>query len=64
MTYNFDPERWRADQLMKLESELGAGKLSKDDFEKAVADVERRHERMLTRLDSTYHLPSPDKAPT
>ena len=63
MTYNFDPDRWHADQLARLEMERRAGRLSEADYQAAVEDVERRYESMLARLDATFQLPRRDCDP-
>ncbi len=61
MTYNFDPERWYEDQQRFLQMKRDAGVLDQAAFERAVADVERRYEEMLSRLDHTYQLKPSDK---
>jgi len=57
MTYNFDPERWYENEYSALEVFHKRGDLSKDEFEKARADLLHRYEEMLSRLDGTYQLP-------
>lgn len=60
MTYNFDPDRWREDQLARLELEHRSGRLTSAEYDAALADVERRYESMLTRLDASYQIPRAD----
>jgi hypothetical protein len=57
MTYNFDPDRWYADERGILDSRYRAGQMSKLEYEEAVAALDRRHDEMLTRLDGTYQIP-------
>lgn len=57
MTYNFDPDRWHDDQVARLDLERRAGRLSEADHRAALAEVERRYESMLARLDGTYQIP-------
>jgi hypothetical protein len=58
MTYNFDPELWYDNQRALLESQCERGELGATELEAALADLERRYEEMLDRLDGTYHIPS------
>jgi hypothetical protein len=57
MTYNFDPDRWLADQVARLEMQRKAGAIDDRAFDEAMRDLERRHEAMAARLDGTYQLP-------
>lgn len=61
MTYNFDPERWYDNERAFLDSRLASGRLRPEDWERAVADLERRYDEMLARLDGTYRVVTPDK---
>jgi hypothetical protein len=56
MTYNFDPDRWYANEMAYLEDQRRRGKLDRDRFEKACIDLDRRYEEMCQRLDGTYRL--------
>jgi hypothetical protein len=56
MTYNFDPDRWYDDQRRLLELRLKDGSLDRAAFDEALAELERRYESMLARLDGTYQL--------
>ncbi len=60
MTYNFDPDLWYANERSHLDSQLKTGALSQEAFEAALADLDRRYEEMLDRLDGTYAIPSTD----
>jgi hypothetical protein len=57
MTYNFDPDLWYDNQRALLEARSDRGELSATELEAALADLERRYEEMLDRLDGTYHMP-------
>ena len=58
MTYNFDPDRWYDDRRALLEARLGRGEIDWEEFRLQLEELDRRHERMLERLDGTYRLPS------
>lgn len=58
MTYNFDPDRWYANELAYLEDQHRRGNLDQEGFEKACSDLERRYEEMCRRLDGTYQIGS------
>ena len=57
MTYNFDPDRWLADRKALLESRLTAGELDEEAYQRGLAELERRYDEMLTRLDGTFQIP-------
>jgi hypothetical protein len=57
VTYNFDPDRWYERERLRLELERRHGRLDEAGFEAALADLEKRYEEMLERLDGTYQLP-------
>lgn len=57
MTYNFDPERWYDNERGALEARRQAGEIGPDEFETACADLLRRYQAMVQRLDGTYRLP-------
>ena len=58
MTYNFDPDRWYEDQRLRLDFLRRNGELPEDAYQASVADLDRRHEEMLRRLDNTFELRS------
>jgi 2-oxoglutarate ferredoxin oxidoreductase subunit gamma len=58
MTYNFDPDRWYDNERAALEADRRAQNWSEERFEAALAELERRHEEMLRRLDGTYQIPA------
>lgn len=57
MTYNFDPDRWYADERAILDSRYKAGQMNARQYNAAVSDLDRRYDEMLTRLDGTYQIP-------
>jgi 2-oxoglutarate ferredoxin oxidoreductase subunit gamma len=58
MTYNFDPERWYANERAALEAECRSGRLSAERYEAALEDLDRRLDEIQRRLDGTYQLPT------
>lgn len=63
MTYNFDPDRWLEDQQRLLEMRRARGELGEDAYLEALRDVERRYDALVARLDGTFQLSPPPKAP-
>jgi hypothetical protein len=57
MTYNFDPDRWYENELMAVQSKYKAGQLTKQEYTKAVKELDRKLEDMWERLDGSYQLP-------
>ena len=57
MTYNFDPERWYNNEQAVLEREKQAGRLTRAEYQAALAALDHRYEKMLDRLDGTYRIP-------
>lgn len=57
MTYNFDPEGWLERMLAVLQSRLDRGDIDAEAFEAGRADLERRYDEMVERLDGSYQLP-------
>lgn len=57
MTYNFDPERWYLIRLARLDTRRDLGEISDEVYRSEVADLDRRYEKMLQRLDGTYQIP-------
>jgi len=56
MTYNFDPERWYEIQQAALEGRLQRGEIDAKEAGEKRAEIERRYEAMLDRLDGTYSI--------
>ena len=57
MTYNFDPDRWYDNELAFLTGKFKAGDLSESAYEAAKADLDRKYDEMLSRLDGSYQIP-------
>jgi hypothetical protein len=53
MTYNFDPDRWYENERAVLETGYKEGEMSTEEYEAAVADLDRRYGEMLDRLNGT-----------
>ena len=61
MTYNFDPDRWYDIECAALKAEHDSGKISIKEYEKALADLNRRYDAMWERLDGSYRIPKPER---
>ena len=61
MTYNFDPDRWYENELAVLKKHHKSGELNPLDYEQAVADLDRRYDEMVKRLDGSYQIPGTGK---
>ena len=59
MTYNFDPDRWLAMRLARLDDALAKGELDGEAHDLERRDLEQRYQAMVERLDGTYRLPDP-----
>ncbi len=57
MTYNFDPDRWYANERLALEAARREDRWGESDYDAALHALERRYEDMLRRLDGTYRIP-------
>lgn len=62
MTYNFDPDRWYANERGFLERRRREEGWSEAEFDAALADLERRYNQLVERLDGTYQLPNGKQA--
>jgi hypothetical protein len=58
MTYNFDPEGWLDRNRAALESRWRRGEIDDDAYHAELAELDRRYEEMVARLDGTYEIPS------
>ena len=61
MTYNFDPDRWYDNELAVLKERLRTAEFDAQEYEAAVADLDRRFDEMLERLDGSYQIPKETK---
>ncbi len=57
MTYNFDPDRWYDDERALLDARHRDGEFSAQEYKDALADLDRRYDEMLQRLNGTYQIP-------
>lgn len=57
MTYNFDPDRWYDDERGLLDTRHRFGEISAQKYKEALADLDRRYDEMLQRLNGTYQIP-------
>lgn len=57
MTYNFDPDTWYANQRAALERQRDAGELDDESLARALADLDARHEELVSRLDAAFVFP-------
>lgn len=57
MTYNFDPDRWYDNEFEAIRSALEAGKISGEEYERAVEKLDRKYDDIWTRLDGSYQIP-------
>jgi len=57
MTYNFDPDRWYENELLVIHSKYYAGEMTRQEHEKAVEELDRKHKNMWKRLDGSYQIP-------
>ena len=57
MTYNFDPDRWYDNERAALEDRRRSEGWNDEEYETALADLDRRYDEMLRRLDGTYQIP-------
>jgi hypothetical protein len=58
MTYNFDPEGWLERNRAAIEARRSRGELDAAAFAAELAELERRYDDMVARLDGTYEIPS------
>jgi hypothetical protein len=57
VTYNFDADQWLENHRALLEERRRKGELDERAFAEASAELERRYDDMVRRLDGTYQLP-------
>ena len=58
MTYNFDPDRWLEAHRAALEARHQRGEVDDAELSLELAELDRRYEEMVARLDGTYQIPS------
>jgi hypothetical protein len=57
VTYNFDPERWYEAHRAAIAARCERGELDDAEAKAELADLDRRYEEMVSRLDGTYEIP-------
>ncbi len=57
MTYNFDADRWYENRRALLEGQRVRGEIDDAAFAAAVAELDRRYDEMVARLDGSFRLP-------
>ncbi|MGD8438908.1 MAG: hypothetical protein PVG53_00095 [Holophagae bacterium] len=58
MTYNFDPDGWLERNRTAIAARLERGEIDDADYRAALAELDRRYEEMVARLDGTYVIPT------
>lgn len=58
MTYNFDPDKWHADELLMIQARMKKGEIDPKTYDRAVADLDQKLVQMWERLDGTYQVSS------
>jgi hypothetical protein len=58
VTYNFDPEKWYANQRAVLERQRETGELDAAALAQALAELDARYEELVSRLDAEFTIPS------
>jgi hypothetical protein len=56
MTYNFDPDKWYESELAYLDTRMKSGKISKEEFIRAIEKLEKQYEEIWKRLDGSYQI--------
>ncbi len=56
MTYNFDPDKWHEDELFMIQTKLKTGKITQEEYDLAVSELDQKLEDMWKRLDGTYRV--------
>jgi len=57
MTYNFDPDRWLETHQAALEARRARGEIDDAGLAEELAELDRRYDEMVARLDGTYVIP-------
>ena len=56
MTYNFDPDKWYADEYFLIQSKLKTGEINQNEYDEAVEILDKKLEEMWERLDGSYQI--------
>lgn len=57
MTYNFDIDAWYERERGALEARRARGELDGESLAAQLAELDRRYEELLHRLDGSFQLP-------
>jgi hypothetical protein len=58
MTYNFDPDRWLETHQAALAARRDRGEIDDAVLAAEMAELDRRYDEMVARLDGTYVIPT------
>lgn len=58
MTYNFDPDRWYENHRAAIQNQLDREEIDGETARERFADLDRRYDEIVARLDGTYVLPT------
>jgi hypothetical protein len=56
VTYNFDADAWYDRERTLLEAKRQRGELSEDALATALAELDRRYDELVARLDKPFEL--------
>ncbi len=54
MTYNFDPDKWYENELFLMQEKLKSSKTVQSEYDDAVEILDKKLEKMWTRLNGSY----------
>lgn len=57
MTYNFDPDRWYENELLVIQRNFKAGRMSEKEYNQAIEVLDQKLEEMWERLNRSYQIP-------
>jgi hypothetical protein len=57
MTYNFDPDRWFENEHYIIHIQYQEGQMTRQEYDRAVEELDLKRIRMWDRLDGSYRLP-------
>lgn len=57
MTYNFDPDQWYENELFVILAKVKAGRMTQQEQDEAIEELDRNLKTMWDRLDNSYQVP-------
>lgn len=57
MTYNFDPDQWYKNELFVIHAKVKAGRMTRQEYDEAVEELDQKYKSIWDRLDGSYQLP-------